>query len=380
MRFFIAVCFVIALASCKPDITGPIPFPDCNYSSGNRDFTWRADTVAWFPSRMGGIWAFADDDAYVMGSIIRYENGQTQGYLGLRWNGTEWTKDINGSVEEIKHVANDVIGDKFYMVSVGNWSITPSKPGIGEFDNRTKKWIGHQYETEGELRSVWTDGNGFFMATGDNGTTYSKDGYNAEWVYALAPTDYHLTKITGISKNEIYIQAFKYTQLNEPLHQLWKLHNGEWFKLMDTVSPSGLPIQVAEAEGNITDLAVFRCDRSDSLSLYLTGWESFRFMSVGQHLTFEKHNLKNDGLPLRAMGQSAWQISVFSPNDIWIRAARYQMWHWNGLDYQKIEPDPSWPYGQLWGSMSRMQCGPSGKIWMLLETNSQVYSVVHGTP
>jgi hypothetical protein len=218
------------------------------------------------------------------------------------------------------------------------------------------------------------------MATGDNGMTYTKDGYTAEWVYSLAPTDYHLTKITGISKNEIYIQAFKYTQLNEPLHQLWKLHNGEWFKLMDTVNPSGLPIQVAEAEGNITDLAVFRCERTDSLSLYLTGWESFRFESAGQNLSFEKNNLRNDGLPLRAMGQSAWQISVFSPKDIWIRAARYQIWHWNGTDYRKIEPVPSWPYGQLWGSISRMQKSESGKVWMLLETNNQVYSVVQGTP
>lgn len=374
--FVIAIFPIAILLSCKPDRTGP----DCNSSSGNRDFTWRADTVAWFPSRMGGIWAFADDDAYVMGSIIRYENGQSQGYLGLRWNGTEWTNDINGSVEEIKHVANDVIGDKFYMVSVGNWSRTPSKPGIGEFDNRTKKWIGHQYETEGELRSVWTDGRGFFLAVGDNGMVYTKSGYSAEWVFTQAPTDYHLTKISGVSKNEIYIQAFKYTTLNEPLHQLWKLYNGEWTKLMDSVRPSGMPIQVPEAGESITDWATFRCARTDSLSLYLTGWESFRFESAGQNLSFTKYNLRDEGLPLRAMGQSAWQISVFSPNDIWIRAARYQIWHWNGMDYRKIEPDPSWPYGQLWGSTSRMQRSASGKVWMLLETDNQVYSVVQGMP
>jgi hypothetical protein len=329
---------------------------------------------------MGGIWAFADNDAYVMGSIWQGKGSERQFHLGLHWNGSEWSDKINGTVEDIKHVTNDLIGDKFYMVSVGNWSINPSKPGIGEFDNRTKKWKGFQYETEGELRSVWTDGKGFFMATGDNGMTYTKDGYTAEWVSASAPTNYHLTKITGISKNEIYIQAFKYTQLNEPLHQLWKLHNGEWFKLMDTVNPSGLPIQVAEAEGSITDLAVSHCNRTDSLNLYLTGWESFRFMSVGQNLSFTKHNLRDDGLPLRSMGQSAWQISVFSPKDIWIRAARYQIWHWNGTDYRKIEPVPSWPYGQLWGSISRMQKSESGKVWMLLETNNQVYSVVQGTP
>jgi hypothetical protein len=375
-RAIILAALLVSISSCKPDRTGP----DCNFSAGNRDFTWRADTVALFPSRMGGIWAFADDDAYVMGSIWQGMGSERQFHLGLHWNGSEWSGNINGTIEEIKHVANDVTGDNFYMVSVGNWSINPPKPGIGEFDNRTKKWKGFQYQTNGELRSVWTDGKGFFMATGDNGMTYTKDGYTAEWVYSLAPTDYHLTKITGISKNEIYIQAFKYTQLNEPLHQLWKLHNGEWFKLMDTVNPSGLPIQVAEAEGNITDLAVFRCERTDSLSLYLTGWESFRFESAGQNLSFEKNNLRDDGLPLRAMGQSAWQINVFSPKDIWIRAARYQIWHWNGTDYRKIEPVPSWPYGQLWGSISRMQKSESGKVWMLLETNNQVYSVVQGTP
>ncbi len=376
-----ALGIVITIASCKPDITGPIPFPDCNYSSGNRDFTWRTDSVAVFSSTLGGIWAFADDDAYVMGRLWKVEDGERRFFAGLHWNGSEWSGDIHGSIEnDIRHYSNDLTGDKSFMVSVGLYDLNNPKAGLAEFDNRTKKWMGFQYQTIGGLRSVWTDGKGFFMATGDNGMTYTKDGYTADWVYALAPTDYQLAKISGITKNEIYIHAFKYTQLSEPLNQLWKLHNGEWIKLMDSLIPSGLPIHVPEAEGNITDLAAFRCNRTDSLNLYLTGWESFRFESLGQTLSFEKHNLKNDDLPLWAMRQSAWQISVFSPNDIWIRAARYQIWHWNGMDYRKIEPSPTWPYGQLWGSTIRMHRGASGKVWMLLETNRQEYSVVQGTP
>jgi hypothetical protein len=329
---------------------------------------------------MGGIWAFADDDAYVMGSIWQGIGSERQFHLGLHWNGSEWSGNINGTIEDIKHVTNDVTGDKFYMVSVGNWSIDPSKPGIGEFDNRTKKWKGFQFEAKGELRAVWTDGNGFFVAAGDNGMVYTKNGYNTGWVFEQAPTEFHFSRMTGVSKREIYIHGVLSMPTGEYYHQLWKLGDGNWQKLLDTREPEGMPIHIPETGETISDVAAFRCARTDSLYLYLTGWESFRFESEGQDPTFTKINLRDEGLPLRAIGQSAWQISVFSPKDIWIRAARYQIWHWNGTDYRKIEPVPSWPYGQLWGSISRMQKSESGKVWMLLETNNQVYSVVQGTP
>ncbi len=66
---------------------------------------------------------------------------------GMELNGI---KIFNGTVEEIKHVANDVIGDDHYLVSVGYWSINPPKPALGEFNNNTKKWKGYQFQIAGD--------------------------------------------------------------------------------------------------------------------------------------------------------------------------------------------------------------------------------------
>src|SRR5690606_24465864 len=187
--------------------------------------------------------AFSDSDAYLMGNIFQWTNGVFTGYVGLHWDGSSWNTDINGTVEEIKHVANDVTGDDHYLVSVGNWSINPPKPALGEFDNRTKKWKGYQFQTQGELRSVWTDGKGYFIAVGDNGMVYTKDGYSADWVYSKAPTDFNFTEVTGISKTEIYMRSVVSLATGEFYEQLWKYYNNQWVKLMDDQDTTGMPIK-----------------------------------------------------------------------------------------------------------------------------------------
>ena len=334
---FLVISFVTLNLGCKKEPTQP---PDdkpttCTYPTGNRNFTWSIDTVAWFPSTLGGVWAFSDTDAYLMGNIFQRPNGVSTGYIGLHWNGKKWDTNINGTVDEIKHVANDVIGDDHYMVSVGNWSIDPPKPALGEFDNRIKKWKGYQFQIQGELRSVWTDGKGFFIAAGDNGMVYTKDGYTAEWVYQKAPTEFNFYKLTGISKNEIYILGYKSVGgITYP--QIWRYDGTNWLKLLDDIDSTGTVLKIPETEHIIGDLYAARCSFSDSLRLYIVRWESNLFETKGSSFQFKKTNLKEFGLPLRNIGRTAQRIFGFSPNDIWIFGTRYNFYHWNGSNFQKI--------------------------------------------
>jgi hypothetical protein len=366
----------------KPCTTCPKPEPtNCEYPTGNRNFTWRLDTVAWFPSTLGGVWAFSDTDAYVMGYIV---DGKPPYDLraGRHWNGKVWEDNINGTYGfygDIKiDPRNDVTGDDHFMVCVGYWGDPTIKAGIAEFDNNTKKWKSYQLQTVGELRSVWTDGSGYFIAVGDNGMVYTKDGYSAGWVYQQAPTNFHLTKVTGISKNEIYARAGISLTTGEFYQQIWKYGNNIWIKLMDSQDTSGMPIKIPEAGDEVYEVAASRCLITDSLHLYITGRESFKFTAKGNELIFEKENLVFKGLP--SSQQAAGHINLFSPNDYWASGLRYQLYHWNGSNFQKVEPMPTLPYGQLWGEISRIQKNSSGKIWMVLEMSSQVYAVLQGTP
>ena len=369
--------------SCKkeepPCTTCPPPAPtNCTYPAGNRSFTWRSDTVAWFPSKLGGVWAFSDSDAYLMGNIIQYPNGNFAGYVGLHWNGIRWDSNINGTVEEVKHVANDATGDDHYMVSVGNWSINPPKPALGEFDNRTKRWQGYQFQTAGELRSVWTDGNGYFIAAGDDGMVYTKDGYAAGWVYSQAPTNFNFYKLAGVSKNEIYLLGYKNLPTGESYVQILK-HDGQlWIKMYDTQDPTNqaLPL-VREYVGDVIPL---RCGITDSLKLYTTGTNSYLFETRGQDVPFLKTNLADWGLPLQSNGRTGLDINAYSPNDLWIFGTRYSFYHWNGSDFQRMIV-PGLPNDDMsFGDQKKMVKTSTGKLFLPTEVSSQVYVVIQGTP
>lgn len=361
-----------------PPIIPPPPATQCEYPAGNRNYSWRLDTVAWFPSTLGGIHAFSDSDAYLMGYIGEGKPPWNI-FMAKHWNGTSWTTNTNGSYEEIKHYANDVTGDNFYMVSVGYWAIGSERAGLAEFDNRSKKWKGHQFQTQGELRSVWTDGKGYFIAAGDNGMVYIKDGYSSSWVYQKAPTEFIFYEVKGIDRNEIYFWAYRHFVTGEDHRQIWKLRDNVWINMFDSQDTAEQILSLKRSDLP-NSIAVSRCSITDSLKLYVVGWESYLLEGKGQSLSFKKTNLTDLGLPLRSNERSAGGIDVFTPNDIWIRGSRYNNYHWNGSDFHKMVI-PGLPNADVRsGEQRSIRMTQTKKVFYTAEVASQVYVVIQGMP
>jgi hypothetical protein len=379
-----AVVSTIAIVSIFnlgcPENTTPVVAPlsaNCDYPLGNRNYKWRLDTVAWFPSVLGGIHAFSDSDVYLMG-YIGEGKPPYRIFVGLHWNGSQWTSDINGSYDNILHFANDVAGDNNHLVSVGYWAIGNQKAGLAEYVNSSKTWKGYQFQTPGSLRNIWTDGNGYYMAVGDSGMVYSKDGYTSDWIYQKVNTDFSFYKITGTSKNEIFSLGYK-TIAGTTYSQIWKYNGTVWNKILDDYDSSGMIINIPEAEHIITDIYAFRCLITDSLRLYVVGRESNIFFSKGSAPHFVKTNLTNYGLYLNALNRSAQGISGFNINDIWVYGVRFTIYHWNGVDFQQLSI-PGIPDKNLAPDYSRIKKTSSGKIFFPMEISSQVYVVAQGTP
>ncbi len=368
----------------KPPAVAPPEPTTCEYPAGNRNFAWRLDTVAWYPSEVGGVWAFSDSDAWVMGNMQGLNvNGQTDSYVGFHWNGNSWNEKVD--FLDILMKADDVIGDNHIMVAVGyrlygdTMGGAVSKPAIAEFDNNTKKWNRSEYDLIGELRSVWTDGNGYFIAVGDNGMVYAKDGYDAEWVYSKLPSDFNFLKISGVSKKEIYIVGYNNLVTGESYDQVWKYDGELWRKLFDTQDSTQqvLPITNEEYVGDVFPL---RCNITDSLTLYVIGQDSYRLQAKGQLLEFSKIDLATLGLPLKQNGRTGVDINAYSPNDVWIFGTRYNFYQWNGTDFQKIVI-PGLPNDDMhFGIQQKMIKTSSGKLFLPTEVSPQVYVVVQGTP
>ncbi len=376
---------VLIGGSCRNNPVIIEPIKECEYPPGNRTFSWQVDTVGWFPSSIGGVWAFADDDAYVMGLIWqKNEKDELEFTYGLHWNGQEWTTNLNGSLEDINHFSNDVTGDTSYMVSVGYRGIGQEKASLAEFDNTTKQWTGYQFETEGELRAVWTDGNGYVIAVGDNGMVYTKNSYQTPWVYSKAPTEFNLTQVDGVSDGEIYIRGFLSVPGEFTYYQIWKYGDEEWDKLFDSQDTTGTYLSLEGANppnyGGIGDIASYRCSDTDSLQLYIIGNESFLVTAAGQSLSYEVLNLSDRGLPLRQNQRTGLRVDFFTPNDIWIYGTRYNFYHWNGIGFTKMEI-PGLPNDDAqFGFQRDMVKTSSGKVFLPTEVASQVYVVVQGTP
>jgi hypothetical protein len=343
------------------------------------------DTVAWWPSTLGGVHAFSDSDAWVMGDMYGpVINGHNTSYVGLHWNGEAWKERISFLNLLVK--ANDVSGDDHFMVAAGYrlYSDTMggaiSKSAIAEFDNNSKQWKTFQFETIGELYSTWTDRKGFFIAVGANGIIYTKDGYTSDWVYQKAPTDFHFTKITGLTKNEMYSISQLPTVAGIVYQQYWKYFNGKWIKLYDNKDTTGTPVILNNTDNGMYDVGVSRCNVSDSLKIYMVGWESFLLESKGQSLEYKITNFSELGLPLRNLGRTAGRINVYSPNNYWVFGTRYNFYHWNGSNFQKIEI-PGLPNDDAhFGNQQKMVKTLSGKLFLPTEISSEVYVVVQGTP
>jgi hypothetical protein len=379
------VVLLSVLPSCKKE--SPVTPPDetsCDFPAGNRSFSWRSDTVAFFPSTLGGIWAFSDNDAYLMGEIVLNDGAGTQ-VLGLHWDGTRWGRDINGSAREIGCVPNDVTGDGNTMVTVGYWILDSTSgpivhPGLAEFNNFAKKWTHHRFQTVGALYAVWTDGKGYFLAVGENGTVYSRDGTGGSWTYSKAPTNFHFTSVAGVSKNEIYTRAVVSLVTGEQHTQYWKFNGIQWQNLYDGQDTTNSLLTLPGAEDAMYDVGVYRCARTDSLRLYLIGWESFLLESKGQNLDFRVTNLSQLGLPLRAIQRTGLKIDLFTPKDYWVLGTRYNLYHWNGNSFQRVII-PGLPNSDLqFGGQRRMVKTRSGRVFLPSEIDPQVYAVVQGTP
>jgi hypothetical protein len=358
----------------KEIISPPEP-TNCEYPQGNRNYTWRLDTVAWFPSWLGGVHSFSDSDAWVMGNIV-HPNGES--YSAVHWDGHSWNKKVDFLTVLMN--ANDVTGDNTLMVGVGYRLIVGDKAAITEYSNTTNQWTTHQFETLGELRSVWTDGKGYFIAVGDTGMVYTKNSYVSPWVYQKAPTQFSLNGIVGISKNEIYIHSALSLATGENYHQYWRFNGTQWLKLYDEQDTTGTIVKLQGTENAMYDIAASRCSITDSLKLYLIGWESFLLESKGQELNYHITNLTQFGLPLRNIGRTAFRINLYSPNDLWVFGTRYNFYHWNGKGFQKITI-PGLPNDDMqFGWQGKMIKTLSGKVFLPSEVRSQVYVVGQGTP
>ena len=106
--------------------------------------------------------------------------------------------------------------------------------------------------------------------------------------------------------------------------------------------------------------------------------ESFLLTSVDQSLNYDAINLSDLGLPLRQQGRTGLKIDLFTPNDVWIYGTRFNFYHWNGSNFQKMTipglPDDD----QQFGSQRKMVKTKSGKVFFPTEVSSQVYVVAQG--
>jgi hypothetical protein len=390
MKQMIVIAFVLSMLftglECKkePPTNSP-PLTSCDSPPGNRSFTWRTDTVGWFPTTLGGVWAFSDTDAYVMG-YLGEGKAPYRIFDGLHWNGKVWSNDIHESfLGDIGHTPLDVTGDDHFMVSVGYWGMGSSTgvqyyAGLAEFDNSSRKWTPYEFQTQGKLYSVWTDGKGYFIAVGDNGMVYTKDGYSATWNYSKAPTNFSLTHIVGISKTEMYASAFLSLATGQEYDQYWKFDGTQWSKLFDNQDTTGNVVTLPGDYSEMTDVAVYRCPVTDSLQLYLSGWDSFLLIAKGQSLRYSATNLSSLGLPLHSMRNTAGLVNLFTPNDIWFLSSEYNFYQWNGKDFQQMYI-PGLPAPETYtGFVRNIVKTKSGKVFFPCEVSPQVYVVAQGTP
>ena len=158
------------------------------------------------------------------------------------------------------------------------------------------------------------------------------------------------------------------------------MRGGAWQKLLDDLDTAGSIIKIPDDAQSIGDISAYHCSITDSLRLYVIGWESYIFESKGSSLAFEGTNLASLGLPLRALGRTGLDINAFSPDDIWIFGTRYNFYHWNGTDFQMMII-PGLPNDDTqFGDQRKMVKTSTGKLFLPTEVSSQVYVVAQGIP
>jgi len=149
--------------------------------------------------------------------------------------------------------------------------------------------------------------------------------------------------------------------------------------MFDTQDTIGKIFDLAKTDLS-NDIAVYKCDITDSLKIYIVGWESYLFEGKGLGLSFRRTNLSDQGLPLRSNGREAGGITLFTPNDIWIQGSRYNNYHWNGKDFQQMII-PGLPIDDnAFGVQLKVRKTSGGKVFYTSEVSSQVYVVLQGVP
>ena len=326
------------------------------------------------------MWAFADNDAWVVGNMHGPTVAGQTGYVGLHWDGTAWKDTIQWT--HVLTTPRNVTGDTHFMVAPGYLLYADtSRPAIAEYDNNTKKWVGYQWTNIiGSLYSVWTDRNGFFITVGDNGMVFMKNGYGSQWVYSKAPTKFTFNHINGISKTEIYASGYLSLATGSNYEQYWKYDGTKWSKLFDNQDTVGNVVSLPGDYSVMTDINAYRCSATDSLQLYLGGFDSFLLQSKGQSFNFSAINLSSLGLPFHSLGSVALVISIFSPKDMWFCTARYESYQWNGSTFQQIIIPAIPPPESGFGAISRIVKTSNGKAFFSNEVSPQVYVVAQGTP
>lgn len=352
----------------------------CDWPPGNRNYSWRIDTVGYWSSTMGGLYVFNDSTAFITGYIKTKNAGLLP---GLTWNGSNWLTDIYNPVPEfpIGHYGNDATGDDTLMVSVGYWGLNLDQAAIGEFNLKTKTWKNYKFEEQGELNSVWTDGKGFYVAVGANGIIYTKDSPTSDWVFSRMEDRYNLKRVSGISKTEWYIIGYKYLDPRKPsVDKVYRMLNGSITILYDStdLESSILSLDVEW----ITDISAIRCVQTDSLYLFVSGSDSYKLTSFEHELSFQSLNLTKLSSGVIEIKLTNGFVFAFTPFDIWLPTLRYGIYHYNGMDIKKIETIPNLNYGDVYqlGQMVNVKKSDSGKLWILMETWSQNYILIQGTP
>lgn len=357
MSKLLVVFFLIYLSACDENgkITGtPDDPPDttvlpCMNPKSSNTFNWDIDSIgereSISNSIAGGIFAFSDSDAFAMGNF--YRNGTI--YAGAHWDGKNWIYFTRNSTIQIATYA--VTGDSKRMVAVGGRFTALGGQQVLEFTKSDRKWKKTELSFRGNLYTVWTNGSGYYLAGGDEGLLVEKESDNSEWKIINSPVDFYVYKITGISKDKIFLLG---AALQKGM-QIWSRINGIWNllydqSLTDTTFALNIPLK-----SDMADISVLSCSVGNSVNLYVgtVPVKIFTVMNNGTEFTPSKN-------PFASITREMLVIYPLAKNDIWL-TGNY-LYHYNGQSLVKVS---------FTGNFSNFSAGipfvtSSGKVFALL--------------
>lgn len=353
-----------------PDNTLPT---DCDEPKSTQNYTWRIDTVGNFGSSIGGVYAFSDSDAYVMGFLMKNDRNAV---IGLHWNGNVWSENIYATPLEIGHVSLASTGDKNIMVSVGMDGFGNPNHALAEFDNRTKKWKKKVYSEPGQFYSVWTDKKGFYAAGGSNGFLVYKNGEGSDWVKQDVPPEAsgNIRYIEGLNLNDLFLSVEKYENLDFR-YQFWRVQNNGWKKIYDSFQPDSNRYLKVKHRTDFFGFDINYCGITNRLMLFAYAFGNLEILEYSH----EKDWFFEADVPYRnGIGGSAHIADAFATNDIWFTGILWH--HWDGKTVNYIEFSGYQEFTSSWNATR----SPSGKVFLPLGRSEGSFSytwvIAQGTP